>query len=119
MESIGRHLMIELWDCAAGMNDAEAVREALLRATDECGATLLHCYVHKFDPQGVTGMVVISESHISIHTWPEAGYVAIDAFTCGDHVVPEKVVPVMERVFKPRRTEVNTVRRGVDARVLV
>ncbi|MCS7002156.1 MAG: adenosylmethionine decarboxylase [Dehalococcoidia bacterium] len=113
MESVGRHLIMELWECEAGLNDPIAVSDALREATDAAGATLLEEFVHPFTPQGVTGVAVISESHILIHTWPEYGYAAVDVFTCGKHVRPEDVVPVLKHYFKPGQVQVMEMKRGI------
>jgi S-adenosylmethionine decarboxylase len=113
MESVGRHLIMELWDCNENLDSVEAVRQALVEATAACGATLLELFVHPFTPQGITGVAVISESHILIHTWPELGYAAVDAFTCGKKVRPEEVVPVLERYFRPGHVQVLEMKRGV------
>ena len=85
MDTRSRHLLLELHGCdAAALDDAALVKDLLERAVARVGATLLHTVVHQFTPQGVTGVAVLAESHLSIHTWPEAGYAACDFYTCGD-----------------------------------
>jgi S-adenosylmethionine decarboxylase len=86
-----------------------------LRACVEAaGATLLHIHLHHFEPNGgVSGVAVLAESHISIHTWPECGYAALDVFMCGE-ASPEKSVPVLEKAFAAKRIEVDTLLRGKD-----
>ena len=84
MKTIGRHLIAEYYDCRREiLDDASSVRQAMLDAAHAIGATVLGENFHQFDPQGVSGTVVIAESHLSIHTWPENGYVAVDIYTCG------------------------------------
>lgn len=80
---------------------------------DACGATLLDLRVYPFTPQGVTGVAILSESHMMIHTWPEHGYAAVDVFTCGYHTDPAKAVPVLRRYFKPERVQVMEMNRGL------
>jgi S-adenosylmethionine decarboxylase len=107
----GSHLIIDLWQ-ADRLDDLEAVEAALRRAVDAAGATLLHLHLHHFTPNGgVSGVAVLAESHISIHTWPERGYAALDAFMCGD-AEPRNILPVLERAFRPGRMEVNEHMRG-------
>jgi S-adenosylmethionine decarboxylase proenzyme len=84
VETLGRHLIVELYGCStSALDDPDAVEAAMLDATEAVGATRLSSSFHKFSPGGVSGTVVIAESHLSIHTWPEAGYAAVDIFTCG------------------------------------
>ena len=88
---VGKHCILELYDCDANkLNDEAFVRTSLTYASKTAGARLLNLITYKFQPQGVTGIALLSESHISIHTWPESGYAAIDVFTCGRETVPEK-----------------------------
>jgi len=77
----------------------------------ECGATLLHIHTHKFSPQGVSGVAVLAESHISVHTWPEIGYGAFDVFMCGD-ADPWRSVDVLKRAFTTESVHVKELRRG-------
>lgn len=80
-----RHLLVEYWDCEARLlDDAERLLALLREAARAAGTTVIHEHSHRFSPQGVSAVVVIQESHLSIHTWPEAGYAAVDFYTCGD-----------------------------------
>ena len=79
---VGTHVIAELFDCKK-LSNATHVEKVLVDAALNCGATILHTKFHKFTPQGLTGFLLLAESHISIHTWPEYGYAAVDAFTCG------------------------------------
>ena len=90
-EVVGKHCILELYDCDKGkLNDEAFIRTKITSAAKSAGATLINLISHHFEPQGVTGLALLAESHISIHTWPENGYAAIDIFTCGDHTMPEK-----------------------------
>lgn len=107
----GKHLIIDLWD-AHGLDDEERIRQAMLDAVKAAGATLLHIHLHTFSPNGgVSGVAVLSESHISVHTWPERGFAAFDVFMCGD-AQPELTVPVLKAAFRPRRVTVDDLKRG-------
>ena len=88
---IGKHCILELYGCsAARLDDEPFLRSAITQAVQLAGATLLQLISHRFAPQGVTGLALLAESHLSIHTWPESGYAAVDVFTCGDHTMPER-----------------------------
>ena len=109
----GTHLIIDLFG-AKRLDDLKHIKETLKRCVEVAGATLLHIHLHHFTPNGgVSGVAVLAESHISIHSWPEAGYAALDVFMCGD-ADPEKCVPVLKQAFSARRAEVNTLLRGKD-----
>jgi len=85
MKSLGQHLILELIGCpAALLDDPQHVELTMTQAVEASGATMIRPFFHQFAPQGVSGVVIISESHFTIHTWPEYGYAAIDVFTCGD-----------------------------------
>ncbi len=87
---IGKHCILELYHCSPSkLNDEAFLRSSISYAVQRAGATLLQLISHRFEPQGVTGLALLAESHLSIHTWPESGYAAVDVFTCGDHTMPE------------------------------
>ena len=95
-DMVGKHCILELYNCDNAKLDDEAfVRTAITTAAKRAGATLLNLITHRFEPQGVTGLALLAESHISIHTWPESGYAAVDVFTCGDHTMPERACQVL------------------------
>lgn len=112
MDALGRHVLIELWDCNPAIDQPEAVRAAIYEAVREIGATLLNAHVHAFSPQGVTGVATLAESHLALHSWPEHGYLAADVFTCGDHVNPHALVEVLKQRFEPGLVEVQELKRG-------
>jgi S-adenosylmethionine decarboxylase len=108
----GSHLIIDLWD-AEGLDDRDRIEQALIDAVNEAGATLLHIHLHTFsDGGGISGVAVLAESHISVHTWPEKGYAAFDVFMCGD-AEPRKAMNVFKRAFNPGRIVVGEHKRGV------
>ena len=95
-DMVGKHCILELYDCdPSKLDDETFLRQTITTAAQRAGATLLNLITHRFEPQGVTGLALLAESHISIHTWPENGYAAVDVFTCGDHTMPEKACEVM------------------------
>ena len=90
-DAVGKHCILELYHCRADRLDDEAfLRSSITQAVQQAGATLLQLISHRFCPQGVTALALLAESHLSIHTWPESGYAAVDVFTCGDHTMPER-----------------------------
>jgi S-adenosylmethionine decarboxylase len=113
--TLAKHLLVEYHGCdRAILNDLDAVRVLLRRAAVAAGATVVAEVFHPYRPQGVTGVVVIEESHLCVHTWPECGYAAVDFYTCGD-CVPERADAVLREGFKAERAEVLLVRRGLRA----
>lgn len=111
----GQHILIDMHGVAFDkLNDCDAVGAALKIAALEAGATVLHSYMHPFQPQGVSGAVILSESHISIHTWPERGFAAIDVFMCGA-ADPKIAVLHLAQHFLPTAWSVETVLRGSGA----
>ena len=108
----GVHLIVDLHG-AQGLDDIDLVEATLRRCVDAAQATLLHIHVHHFQPNGVSGVAVLAESHISIHTWPDAGYAALDVFMCGK-ASPDACIPVLREAFQAKRVEVNEILRGLD-----
>ena len=89
MKALGRHILGEFYGCdSTTLNDVDTVERVLVDAALNAGAEVREVAFHRFSPQGVSGMVIISESHLAIHTWPELGYAAVDVFTCGNEVDP-------------------------------
>ena len=120
MNALGKHLLLELKDCRKEvLNDLDFLRSAMVTAADECGATVLGDSFHPFEPQGVSGVVIIAESHLSIHTWPEYGYAAIDIFTCGNNVWPEKAAEVLIERLGAKNHSIIEIPRGILAGVAV
>jgi S-adenosylmethionine decarboxylase len=108
----GHHLIIDLWE-AEGLDDHMRIEKAMRDAVEAAGATLLHIHLHTFEPNGgISGVAVLAESHISVHTWPEKGYAAFDVFMCGN-AEPKKALKVLEQAFAPKRTVLGVHKRGV------
>ena len=109
-----KHILFTLKGCPFDLlDDKEFIRMTMYRASKECKSTLLNLAVHKFDPQGVTSIAMLAESHISIHTWPEKGEAVCDAFTCGDHTDPHEAFSFMKAALESKRWVYETVRRPV------
>ena len=114
MDALGKHLLLELKGCNKEvLNDVGFLREALLAAAGEAGATVLGESFHKFNPQGVSGVVMIAESHLVIHTWPEYGYAAADIFTCGNSVQPRKAAETLVGKLGSKNHSVIEMQRGI------
>jgi S-adenosylmethionine decarboxylase len=108
----GSHLILDLWG-ASDLDDEAKIERALKEAVTAAGATLLHIHLHKFSPNGgVSGVAVLAESHISVHTWPEKGFAAFDVFMCGE-AQPLKTIAVLEAAFRPDRVVVGEHKRGI------
>lgn len=111
----GRHLLADLHGCS-GLDDAARIEQALRAAADAAGATLLDVHLHRFGPgQGVTGVALLAESHISIHSWPEHGYAALDVFLCGRRHDIEAALAVMVAALVPASVSRRMVERGYGA----
>jgi len=114
LNALGKHLLLELKDCDKEvLNDVAFLKGALLAAASECGATVLGESFHQFNPHGVSGVMVIAESHLFIHTWPEYGYAAADIFTCGNSVQPEKAAQLLIRKLGAKNHSIVEIRRGI------
>lgn len=108
----GTHLLIDLWQ-ASGLDDIALVEDTLREAAIAGGATILHCHLHHFQPNGgISGVLVLAESHISIHSWPERGYAALDVFMCGD-CDPYRAVPILKKAFRPGFVTLSESKRGL------
>ncbi len=118
MNALGRQLLLELKDCDEKiLNDVDFLKSTLLAAANECGATILGDSFHRFSPQGVSGVVIIAESHIFIHTWPEYGYAAVDIFTCGDSVQPGKAAELLIERIGGKNHSVIEMQRGILGKI--
>ena len=112
LEYAGTHLLVELWEASA-LDSIPTVETALREAVEACGATLLNVFLHHFgEGSGVSGVAVLAESHISIHTWPERGYAAVDIFMCGG-CDPYAAIAVLKRHFEPASVQVTEAKRGL------
>jgi len=114
MKSLGKHLIIEFFQCDSTiLNDVKILESHLLAAVQLSGATIIHPFFHQFSPHGITGVVVVAESHFAVHTWPEYGYCALDIFTCGDSVDGHIALNYLKENLKAANTSVMEVKRGV------
>lgn len=111
IEYAGTHIIIDLWQ-GKPFDDIAHMEQAMRDCITECGATLLHIHLHHFTPYaGISGVAVLAESHISVHTWPERQFAAFDVFMCGD-AQPEKAIDILRKHFNPQHYEVRTCYRG-------
>ena len=114
MDARGTHIICELSGCdARALSDLDAVRDTMVDAAREANAEVLKVAFHRFQPHGVSGVVVIAESHLSIHTWPESGYAAVDFYTCGDHTDPWRACEHAARRLGAQSMLTTEVRRGI------
>ena len=117
-DMVGKHCILELYDCDHSKLDDEAfLRTTITTAAKRAGATLLNLITRRFDPQGVTGLALLAESHISIHTWPENGYAAVDVFTCGDHTMPESACEHLRTELGARKHALRSFLRETPAAI--
>jgi S-adenosylmethionine decarboxylase len=116
MKALGIHLLIELWSCnTQKIDNLDYLEKIMSQAAEVAGATVLKTAFQDFSPQGVSGVVVIAESHLTIHTWPEYGYCAIDIFTCGDKVDPWKAAGFLKQELEAEKVSVRDFLRGIPA----
>lgn len=114
MQSLGNHLIIELYEChSETINDVQSVEEKLVEAVNISGANVVQSVIHKFNPHGISGVVVIEESHFSVHTWPEYGYCALDIFTCGDEIDCHSALQYLKKEFQAKHLSVTEMKRGM------
>ena len=117
MNALGRHLLLELFDCDLdAITNLESVKGTLVEAAKRAQATIVDVVFHEFNPFGISGVVVIAESHLSIHTWPEYRYAAVDIFSCGETLQPEVAASYLVEQFGAERTSVVEMQRGMFLR---
>lgn len=115
MNTIGRHFIVEASRCNPDvLNDIDRIESILVEAARQANATVVTSTFHHFYPQGVSGVVVVSESHLAIHTWPEKGYAALDIYTCGDTTDPQKAVDHVVNSLGAKEVVETFVLRGVE-----
>jgi len=114
LKALGRQMLVEFYDCdSTRLNDREMLRDAMRQAAVKAGATVITDVFHEFNPHGISGVVVIAESHLAIHTWPEFGFAAVDLFTCGDDIMPDRAMKYLQEKLKAARFSVIELKRGV------
>jgi S-adenosylmethionine decarboxylase len=112
--TFGRHVAVDTWGVNFDtLNNAELLQSHMIEAAEACGATVLSVQAKQFEPQGATVLVLLSESHLSIHTYPEKGFAAIDCYTCGETVDPQAAIDYLVDVLKPQRTYAKKLVRGL------
>ncbi len=113
VKTLGRHILTEFYGCDYDtLNNVEIIQKHMEEATKIAGATIVQSVFHLFNPHGVSGVVVIAESHLAIHTWPEYGYAAIDLFTCGEVVDPWKAYAYLRERFHAQHVSSIEMKRG-------
>jgi len=113
MEAYGRHLLLEMWDCNREiLEDAGQITQIMCDAAGNAGATVVKSIHHEFNPPGITAVAILSESHISVHTWPIEGYVAVDIFTCGTVADPQLAIKGLLEAFEPKDHTSIEIKRG-------
>lgn len=110
---LGKHILVEFYNCDNQLlNSSHLIEEYMIKAAELAKATVVQSVFHTFNPWGVSGVVVIQESHLTIHTWPEYGYAAIDLFTCGEDVDPWIAFEYLKEKLKAEKTETTEINRG-------
>lgn len=107
----GIHLLAEFWG-AKTIENSKKIENILISAARESGNTPLKVSIHKFSPRGITGVILLAESHIALHSWPEMDYLAIDIFTCGNKAMPQKALNYLKEKFQPKKVEIKKIKRG-------
>jgi S-adenosylmethionine decarboxylase proenzyme len=112
-KALGSHLLVEFYNCSQErLNDLWFIEKSMNEAAEACGATIVESCFHRFMPHGVSGVVVIAESHLAIHTWPEYGYASVDLYTCGDTVDPMRAFEVLKSSLEASTAEIQKINRG-------
>ncbi len=116
MKILGRHLLVEYADCEKSiLDDMRTLEKVLTEAVKRSGATIVRSVFHRYAPQGISGVIVIAESHLSIHTWPEYGYASVDLFTCGELIDPYKAHEYLKKALSSGRAQVREMKRGIPS----
>jgi S-adenosylmethionine decarboxylase len=111
--TFGRHIALDTWGVDFDLlNKADKLQQYLVEAAEACGATVLSVQSKQFEPQGATVLVLLSESHLSIHTYPEKGFAALDCYTCGEHINPEIAIQYLVDILKPAQIYTRQLIRG-------
>ena len=114
MKPLGQHLLLDLFDCdAKAIGSLQTVKTSMLEAARRACATVVNTVFHEFSPYGVSGVVVIAESHLAIHTWPEHRYAAVDIFTCGDVLEPKVAADYLQQLLGAAQVSLVQLERGI------
>lgn len=118
LNTLGKHILIEYYDCdVESLKSHKYIEEIMNEAANIAGCTIVNSVFHTFNPYGVSGAVIVQESHLTIHTWPEYGYAAVDVFICGDDVDPWKAQKYLEESLKAYRSESSELPRGTMEKI--
>jgi len=109
--SIGIHLIADFW-FGKKIEEPKKIEKILIEAAKKAGNTPLKISIHKFNPHGITGVLLLAESHVAIHSWPEFDFLAIDIFTCGNKAMPKRALEFLKKVFKPKKVKILKIDRG-------
>lgn len=109
---LGIHLIAEFWSGKI-IEDPKKIKKILFEAVKKAKNTPLKIVIHRFNPQGITGIVLLAESHLAIHSWPEIDYIAVDIFTCGENAMPQKALEYLRKQFQPKKIEIKKIKRGL------
>ena len=116
--ALGTHVLVDFFDCNVKfLNDRKIIEDCLSEAAIICGATIVEKVIHQFNPHGISGVIVIAESHITIHTWPENNFVAIDLFTCGDCLNADKAISYLKNTFNAKDLKTQNIKRGLFSEI--
>ena len=114
MRSLGRHLLVELYNCDSKiLNDVHKVEAIMVDAAKHAKANIVDVVFHTFNPHGISGVIVIAESHLAIHTWPEYNFASVDVYTCGTEINPWRAYNYMAKRFKAKNTTALEMKRGI------
>ena len=114
MNVLGRHLLLELKNCNQEvLNDLAFIRKCLIETAEQIGATVVNQSFHQFSPHGISGVVIVAESHLCIHTWPEYRYASVDVFTCGESIDPKQAINLLTEKFGSKESSFLELKRGV------
>lgn len=115
MKALGRHIVCEFSGCdPASLSDVKGIHAMMIGAAKAARATIMESAFHRFEPQGVSGTVILAESHLSIHTWPEKGYAAMDFYTCGDHTDPWLACEHAAKLLEAKSVLTTEFKRGIE-----
>ena len=110
---LGQHVLAEFFDCTSNvLNNPALIEQVMKEAAEACGATIVQSCFHRFNPYGVSGVVVIAESHLAIHTWPELGYASVDLYTCGDECDPKVALEYLKEKLLSETVHITELKRG-------
>ena len=109
---LGKHSIIDIYDCKCNIDDISLIKDILITSAREAHLHVVDLVFHKFDPVGISGVLVLAESHIAIHTWPEHNFVSVDAFTCGTKMDPSNVILLIKDKLKSTNYKLNSFNRG-------